>query len=136
MVKRNKLLVPALAATLVAAATMSSPASAAERNRFDDSRPGGLSMMADALLARPVLIGATAIGAGMFVVSMPFALIGGTTGDTWGTLVVTPAEAAFVRCLGCTPVQDERIRTERRTARQQAEAAAAAANSSEEEAAN
>lgn len=135
MVKRNKLLVTALAATLAAASSMSGVARAESAATFGDARPGGISMMADALIARPFLMGATAIGAGLFTLSLPFTLVGGTTDHTWDTLVVTPAEAAFVRCLGCTPVQHERARAERITQRQ-VDAAAAEAPAATEESAN
>jgi hypothetical protein len=41
------------------------------------------------------------IGAGVFVVSLPFTVLGGGVGDAGRALVVDPAKAAFVRCLGC-----------------------------------
>jgi len=41
------------------------------------------------------------IGAGVFVVSLPFTALGGGVGDAGQALVVDPAKAAFVRCLGC-----------------------------------
>ena len=51
--------------------------------------------------ARPLLVVATVIGAGAFVVSLPFTALGGNVGDAGQALVVAPAKAAFVRCLGC-----------------------------------
>ena len=47
------------------------------------------------------LVAATVIGAGVFVVSLPFTALGGGVGDAGQALVVDPARAAFVRCLGC-----------------------------------
>lgn len=103
---------------LAATVSVSGPAHADQMSKeiFAEDRVSGSSMALDALIARPLLVGATLGGAAMFVVTAPFSLVGGTTGSTWRSLVVTPADAAFLRCLGCTPVQDERVRAERRTA--------------------
>ena len=60
------------------------------------------SMVGDLIIARPLLIAATAIGAGVFVVSLPFTALGGNVGEAGKALVVEPGKAAFVRCLGCT----------------------------------
>ncbi|MCR4508229.1 multidrug transporter [Pseudomonas sp. GLN_6] len=64
--------------------------------------PAAFSMVGDLLIARPLLIAATAIGAGVFVVTLPFSAAGGNIGEAGKALVVEPGEAAFVRCLGCT----------------------------------
>ena len=64
--------------------------------------PKAFSMVGDLLIARPLLIGATAIGAVAFVVSLPFTAAGGNIGEAGQALVVEPGKAAFVRCLGCT----------------------------------
>jgi hypothetical protein len=64
--------------------------------------PRAFSMIGDLLIARPLLIGATAIGAVAFVVSLPFTAAGGNIGEAGKALVVEPGKAAFVRCLGCT----------------------------------
>ena len=64
--------------------------------------PAAFSMIGDLLIARPLLIGATAIGAVAFVVSLPFTAAGGNVGEAGQALVVEPGKAAFVRCLGCT----------------------------------
>ncbi|KIP96326.1 MULTISPECIES: hypothetical protein [Pseudomonas] len=64
--------------------------------------PDGFAMIGDLLIARPLLIGATAIGAVAFVVALPFTAMGGGIGATGRALVVEPGKAAFVRCLGCT----------------------------------
>ncbi len=64
--------------------------------------PKAFSMIGDLLIARPLLIGATAIGAVAFVVSLPFTAAGGNVGEAGKALVVEPGKAAFVRCLGCT----------------------------------
>lgn len=64
--------------------------------------PKGYAMMGDLLIARPLLIGATAIGAVAFLVSLPFTAASGNVGEAGKSLVLEPGEAAFVRCLGCT----------------------------------
>lgn len=64
--------------------------------------PPAFAMVGDLLIARPLLIGATVIGAGLFVVSLPFSALGGNVGAAGKALVVDPGKEAFVRCLGCT----------------------------------
>lgn len=64
--------------------------------------PKGYAMAGDLIIARPLLIGATVIGAGLFVISLPFTAAGGNIGEAGRALVVEPGMAAFVRCLGCT----------------------------------
>ncbi|MGE6792325.1 hypothetical protein SAMN05216206_1201 [Pseudomonas guineae] len=69
---------------------------------YTANAPKGYSMMGDLLIARPLLIGATAIGVVAFVVSLPFTALGGNVGEAAQSLVVEPGKEAFVRCLGCT----------------------------------
>ncbi|OEC35114.1 hypothetical protein SAMN05216600_11398 [Pseudomonas cuatrocienegasensis] len=64
--------------------------------------PKAYSMIGDLVIARPLLIGATIIGAAAFVVSLPFTALGGNVGEAGQALVVEPGREAFVRCLGCT----------------------------------
>ena len=92
--------------TLVAALLLSIGASAAANSGSGDPRytiqnPPAYAMIGDLLIARPLLVVATVIGAGVFVVSLPFTAMGGGVGDAGQALVVDPAKAAFVRCLGC-----------------------------------
>ncbi|MBN6771896.1 multidrug transporter [Pseudomonas granadensis] len=70
--------------------------------RYTIQNPPAYAMLGDLLVARPLLVVATVIGAGAFVVSLPFTALGGGVGDAGQALVVDPAKAAFVRCLGCT----------------------------------
>ncbi|MDN3554566.1 hypothetical protein [Halomonas maura] len=67
----------------------------------DTARPSGGAMVADALLARPLLAAATIGGAAVFLVSLPFSALGGNVDAAAETLIKTPAEATFRRCLGC-----------------------------------
>ena len=64
--------------------------------------PSGYSMAGDILIARPLLIGATVIGAGLFIISLPFSALGGNVEEAANALIGEPGREAFVRCLGCT----------------------------------
>ncbi len=63
--------------------------------------PKAYAMIGDLIIARPLLIGATAIGAVAFVVSLPFTALGGNVAEAGEALVLEPGKEAFVRCLGC-----------------------------------
>lgn len=67
-----------------------------------EERPSGVEMAADAFLVRPVMLGGTVLGAGIYVVSLPFSLLGGNAGEAGDKLVARPFKATFLRCLGCT----------------------------------
>jgi len=64
--------------------------------------PGFYAMVGDLVIARPLLLGVTAIGTAAFVVSLPFTAIAGNTREAGQELVVRPGRETFVRCLGCT----------------------------------
>jgi hypothetical protein len=57
-------------------------------------------MAGDALVARPLGLCATVIGSGLFIISLPFSLLGRNTGDALDYLVVDPAKFTFTRSLG------------------------------------
>lgn len=65
------------------------------------AEPTGEEMVADALIARPLGLVATAVGTAAFVVSLPFSLFGGNVDKAADTLVLGPGRETFVRCLGC-----------------------------------
>lgn len=67
-----------------------------------DESPSALAMTGDALFARPVLLATTIVGSAVYLVSLPFSLLGGNAEEAGDVLVVGPAKATFVRCLGCT----------------------------------
>lgn len=69
---------------------------------YTANAPKAFSMVGDLVVARPLLIGATALGVVAFVVSLPFTALGGNVGEAAQALVVEPGKEAFVRCLGCT----------------------------------
>ena len=95
--------------TLAVALALSTTASLAHANNevsgdplYRVEAPSGFAMVGDLVIARPLLIGATAIGAAAFIVSLPFTALGGNVGEAAQALVAEPGKEAFVRCLGCT----------------------------------
>lgn len=84
------------------------PASAEEALEEQiNNRPGGASMLLDALIARPLLLALTGGGTVLYVATLPFSLLGGNAGEAGRALVIGPAKSTFLRCLGCTRAQDE-----------------------------
>ncbi|MCE9664570.1 hypothetical protein LY622_14110 [Halomonas sp. M5N1S17] len=84
--------------------TMLGSTKAMAQEQHLEARPSGGAMIADALIARPLLLVATLGGTALFVVSLPFSAMGGNVDQAAETLVKTPAEATFRRCLGCTSI--------------------------------
>jgi len=70
--------------------------------RAVDESPSALAMTGDAVFVRPVLLATTIVGSVVYLVSLPFSLLGGNAEEAGEVLVVGPAKATFVRCLGCT----------------------------------
>src|SRR4030095_4584758 len=66
-----------------------------------DGRPGDYAMVADLVIARPLGVVFTALGAAVFVVSLPFTAAAGGVKEAANGLVVGPAKEKFVRCLRC-----------------------------------
>jgi len=67
-----------------------------------DETPSALAMTGDAIIARPVLLVMTVVSSTVFLVSLPFSALGGNVGEAADVLVMGPAKATFVRCLGCS----------------------------------
>lgn len=65
-----------------------------------DREPNPEAMAADALVGRPLCFVATALGAAIFVVALPVAVITKSVNSTAKTLVGIPAAATFTRPLG------------------------------------
>jgi len=95
----------ALAASVTATLVASTPVLAEQQ--FENSYRTQAAA-ADALIARPLGLVVTGLGAAVFVVSLPFSLIGGNVGEAADMLVVEPARETFGRCLGCTSVEQKR----------------------------
>ena len=60
-------------------------------------------MIGDLVIARPLLIGATVLGAAAFVVSLPFTALGGNVGEAGKALVVEPGKAASYAAWAAPP---------------------------------
>ena len=64
--------------------------------------PSALAMTGDILVARPLLFATTLAGSAVFLVASPLSALGGNLKESGEILVLKPAEATFIRCLGCT----------------------------------
>lgn len=106
----RKLLVALLAISLVcalsgmaAAEVMGYSIKGAEKGFAEPTLPGtpsSATMAADALIGRPLGLGVTIAGTGLFIATLPMSLISGSTEDSaWG-LVGRPAGWTFVRPFG------------------------------------
>jgi len=68
----------------------------------DPHGPSGIDMAADLIIGRPVLLATTIVGSAIWLVALPFSALGGNVGESADALVIGPAKATFVRCLGCS----------------------------------
>jgi hypothetical protein len=66
-----------------------------------DEDPNAAIMVGDLVVARPIGVVMTVGGAALWLVSLPFTLLAGHAGEAADTLMQGPAEATFMRCLGC-----------------------------------
>lgn len=70
------------------------------QNAVDES-PNEFAMVGDLVVARPIGLVMTVGGVVVWLVSLPFTLMAGHASEAAETLMLGPAEATFVRCLGC-----------------------------------
>ena len=112
----------ALAIAMMLAGTMPGSALAREGVTINE-RPQEVAMFFDSVFARPALILSTVIGTGLFAATLPFSVLGGNVGEAANHLVKVPATSAFLRCLGCTPAQHERLKGEKQLERSRRETA-------------
>jgi hypothetical protein len=77
-----------------------SPAFAQENKYVAGEDRNAVSMMFDLVLLRPLGLAATVVGTAFFVVSLPFSVLGGNTGEAAKKLMVEPAKYTFTRPLG------------------------------------
>ncbi|MFT6261853.1 MAG: hypothetical protein ACJA0E_001445 [Bermanella sp.] len=64
--------------------------------------PSAAAMVFDGIIVRPITLVATVVGGALWLVTLPFSVLGGNAGEAAETLVLEPAAATFLRCLGCT----------------------------------
>ena len=83
-------------------AVRSTTADCTDRNYYSgcEEEPTGGMMMWDALVMRPVGIIGTALGSVVWLVSYPFAALGGNADQSTQKLVMDPYEWTFQRPLG------------------------------------
>ncbi len=77
-----------------------SPALAGEKQYIAGEDRNAASMIFDLVLLRPLGLAATVVGTAFFVVSLPFSVLGGNTGEAAKKLMVEPAKYTFTRPLG------------------------------------
>lgn len=92
----RRALVVLVAAFAIAVAT---PATAID-DYANPGPPSAAAMGVDMALVRPFSLAATVLGTGLFVVSLPFSLLGMNVGEAGKRLVVEPGKYTFVRPLG------------------------------------
>ena len=66
-----------------------------------DETPNEFAMVGDLFVARPIGVVMTVGGVAVWLVSLPFTLLSGHASEAAETLMLGPAEATFMRCLGC-----------------------------------
>jgi hypothetical protein len=86
---------------LIAALSIGPLGSAAFASEYlEREKPTGGMMMWDTLFMRPIGMVATAVGSVVWLVSYPFAALGGNTDESTQALVAAPFEWTFERPLG------------------------------------
>ncbi len=92
--------------SLVAAVLLIASLTVAADEAAPKPPPSAEAMIYDAFFMRPLTLVGTAIGAGLFVVTLPISAVTGNVGDAAESFVAQPARSAFKRCLGCTSTAD------------------------------
>ncbi len=100
---KSKLLT--VVASVSLAAITISPASAAIEIDETDFGPSYETMMVDTVVGKPLQLVAAVTGTAAYLVSLPFAVIGGNADQSQQKLFVEPWNA-MSRCLGCTVAED------------------------------
>ena len=85
---------------VVAFVTTSFASSTFAQATLQDEEISTENMLADALIVRPLGICATILGVGLFVISLPFSVLGKNVKEAGQKLVIAPAKFTFVRPLG------------------------------------
>ena len=91
---------PSPTGALTARPEYSAATAALNENAPTTARRDPAAMTVDLVVARPAGAVATVAGAAIFLVSWPFAALGGNTEETWDSLVADPAAYTFKRPLG------------------------------------
>ncbi len=89
---------PLLVALVACAALVTAPVASAAG--YIDDEPSAEAMILDGLVARPLGLAATLLGAAAWVVTLPFSLLGRNSMEAGQAMVVEPAAFTFTRPLG------------------------------------
>jgi NAD dependent epimerase/dehydratase family enzyme len=95
--RKNQTVVIVLAVTLIMSFT-ASPALMAQE--WDEAYASADAMLFDLVLVRPIGLAASVAGQVLFVVSLPFTLLGGNVGEAAKELSWAPVKYTFARPLG------------------------------------
>ncbi|AWN15896.1 hypothetical protein [Salinisphaera sp. LB1] len=87
-----------VASVVALSLVVATPALAAGND--DAATPSAAAMTFDAAVVRPLSLVATVAGTGLFIVSLPFSLLGHNTDKARERLVAEPAKYTFTRPLG------------------------------------
>lgn len=97
----NRKLINYFLAVMLATSNMAFiPGASAGEYDINSERPSGGAMLADAVFMRVPMTAVTIVGAGIFVVTLPFSALGGNVGEAGNKLVKEPFEYAWLRPLG------------------------------------
>ena len=91
---------PMVVLLIIAFATVSFATNSFAQATMEGSNITTEEMVVDAILVRPLGLVAIVLGAGIYVISLPFSLLGHNVGEAGSMLVVAPAKFTFSRPLG------------------------------------
>ncbi|WP_157729744.1 outer membrane beta-barrel protein [Bacterioplanes sanyensis] len=97
--------------TLAAALALATLSTSVSANQIED-KPSAAAIVADAAIARPAYIILSQAGALIYGATLPLTLLTGSADAVAETLVVTPLQQGFLRCLGCRKINTEVSRME------------------------
>ncbi len=100
MSDNKKLLSTIFGAALLISTSILTTASAGSLLEENKQQMSGATMVADALMVRPIALLGTVVGTATFVVSLPFSLLGNNTKEAGNYLVRDPFNYTFQRKLG------------------------------------
>jgi hypothetical protein len=83
----------------ISVSLVTAPVLAAEES-VNGSEPSPEAMAVDMVFVRPASLVATVLGTGIFIVSLPFSILGGNVDEAGRNLVLKPAKTTFIRPLG------------------------------------
>ncbi len=82
------------------------------QSELNKKAPSASAMMVDAVIARPLYFLSSQIGSLVYISTLPFSLMGKNADQAAETLVISPLQSTFIRCLGCKNPSHEILKTE------------------------